>query len=132
MYDALTLAQRMLLSRRDLNWKQEQLAHASGVSRTYISNIERGRITNVGVEVIFALAQALGVAPQYLLGLNDDPLVGIPDNPQEQEERTQLDALTKEFINIFQQLSDDKKGALLNLARVLRSTDEPRIIGGTP
>lgn len=132
MYDALTLAQRMLLSRRDLNWKQEQLAHASGVSRTYISNIERGRITNVGVEVIFALAQALGVAPQYLLGLNDDPLVGIPDNPQEQEERTQLDALTKEFINIFQQLSDDKKGVLLNLARVLRSTDEPRIIGGTP
>lgn len=31
MYSALTLAQRILLSRRDLDWKQENLAEASGV-----------------------------------------------------------------------------------------------------
>jgi transcriptional regulator with XRE-family HTH domain len=50
------------------------LAEKSGVSRTYISEIERGRITNVGIEAIFSLAGALGVTVSYLLGLTDDAL----------------------------------------------------------
>ena len=66
------LAWRLLRSRRDMNWRQEDLAQASGVSRTYISEIERGRVTNVGVEALSALADALGVTVQYLLGLTDD------------------------------------------------------------
>jgi transcriptional regulator with XRE-family HTH domain len=131
MYSTLTLAQRILLSRRDLDWKQERLAEASGVSRTYISDIERGRITNVGVEVIFALAQALGVAPQYLLGLTEDPLAGVPDSDLNAEERVQLDAVTQEFLHLYQQLDDNKKQTLLNLARMIRAADEPRIIGGS-
>lgn len=57
-----------------MEWRQEDLANASGVSRTYISEIERGRITNVGIEAIFSLAEALGVTVPYLLGLSDDPL----------------------------------------------------------
>lgn len=128
MYSALTLAQRILLSRRDLDWKQENLAEASGVSRTYISAIERGRITNVGVEVIFALAQALGVSPQYLLGLTEDPLAGVPDG--DAEERVQFDAVTQEFLNLFQQLSPQQQSTLLSIAKVIKAADEPKIIGG--
>ncbi|TXH47637.1 MAG: XRE family transcriptional regulator [Desulfurellales bacterium] len=128
MYSALTLAQRILLSRRDLDWKQENLAEASGVSRTYISNIERGRITNVGVEVIFALAKALGVSPQYLLGLTEDPLAGVPDG--DAEERQQFDAVTQEFLNLFQQLSPQQQSTLLSIAKVIKAADEPKIIGG--
>lgn len=131
MYDTLTLAQRILLSRRDLDWKQENLAEASGVSRTYISNIERGRVTNVGVEVIFALAKALGVAPQYLLGLTEDPLAGVPDSDVESEERQQLDGVAREFLALFQQLDTSKQQTLLNLAKMIKSADEPRIIGGS-
>lgn len=71
---ASDLAWRLLRSRRDLNWRQEDLAEKSGVSRTYISEIERGKITNVGIEPIIALAGALGVTVTYLLGLSDDPL----------------------------------------------------------
>jgi transcriptional regulator with XRE-family HTH domain len=71
---ASDLSWRLLRSRRDLEWRQEDLANASGVSRTYISEIERGRITNVGIEAIFSLAAALGVTVPYLLGLTDDPL----------------------------------------------------------
>ena len=64
----LTMAQRILLCRRDLDWKQEELSAKSGISRTYISEVERGQITNVGIEVIEALAKALGVSPSYLIG----------------------------------------------------------------
>lgn len=131
MYDTLTLAQRILLSRRDLDWKQENLAEASGVSRTYISNIERGRVTNVGVEVAFALADALGVSRAYLIGLTDDPHGGIPDSILNAEERQQFDVLTQEFLALFQQLDASKQQTLLNLAKMIKSADEPRIIGGS-
>lgn len=46
------------------------------------------------------------------------------------EERTQLDALTREFLSLYQQLGEDKKQTLLNLARMIKAADEPRIIGG--
>ena len=74
MYDSKVLASRVLLSRRDLDWDQKQLSEQSGVSRPYISQIERARKTNISVDVLFALADALGVTVQYLMGLTDDPL----------------------------------------------------------
>lgn len=123
MYSTLSLAQRVLLSRRDLDWKQEKLAEVSGISRTYISDIERGRITNVGVEVLFALADALGVSVQYLLGVTEDPLAGVKD---EEEEK---DPLVQELLSIYQQLSPDKQATLLNIAKVLSNDPPPKIIG---
>lgn len=72
MYNARVFAQRLLLARRDLQWDQDELARKSGVSRGYISEIERLKKTNIGVEVVFALADALGVTIPYLLGLSDD------------------------------------------------------------
>lgn len=122
------LARRLLISRRDLNWNQDDLAEKSGVSRGYISNIERGHITNVGIEVIVALANALGVSPAYLIGLTEDPLSNV-DEEEGVDERSTLDTLTREFLSIFQQLGDDKRKTLLDLARMLRAADEPRIIG---
>ena len=67
------MGNRVLIGRRDLNWDQEELARASGVSRSRISEIERGKASNVGVEAIFRLAEALGLSPSYLLGLTDSP-----------------------------------------------------------
>lgn len=124
-----TLAYRVLLSRRDLQWSQEELAKASGISRGHVSKIERGDTTNITVDVAFALADALGVSRAYIIGLVDDPYGGIKDSELQGEERQQLDALAKEFLSVFQQLSDDKQKTLLNLARMLRSADEPHIIG---
>lgn len=39
---------------------QEGLAHRAGVHRTYVSDLERGN-RNVGLDNIYALAEALGV-----------------------------------------------------------------------
>lgn len=128
---AKSLAWRIRSSREDLNWNQEDLAKTSGVSRSYISNIESGRIENVTVDIAFALADALGVSRAYILGLTEDPLAGVPDE-EATEEKTALqtlDKLTKEFLSIFQQLDDNKRATLLDLAKMLRSADAPRIIG---
>jgi transcriptional regulator with XRE-family HTH domain len=45
---------------------QEELAHRSGLDRTYVSSCERGR-RNLSLEAIIKLARALGVAPSELL-----------------------------------------------------------------
>ena len=74
MYSAKTLSDRLHLLRRDMKWDQSELAERSGVSRGYISEIERGVKQNVGVEVVFALAEALGVSVGYLLGVSESPL----------------------------------------------------------
>ena len=43
----------------------EELAQRSGVSRSYITNIENGRKTEVSTRIIDALASALGINPDY-------------------------------------------------------------------
>lgn len=65
------LGERVLLARRDLNINQDELARRAGISRPFVSDIERGKTTNVGVETVQALAEALGVRYAYLLGLSD-------------------------------------------------------------
>lgn len=67
----ISLGTRLMLLRRESGLRQEDLADISGVSQAYIAKIERGRVTNVGIEYIFALAKALDVRVEHLLGLSD-------------------------------------------------------------
>lgn len=65
-------ATRLLLSRRDLDLNQDQLAALAKVSRAYISDLERAKVVNPTVDVVEALAKALDVRPEYLLGWSED------------------------------------------------------------
>lgn len=56
----------ILIRRRELHMTQNDLAEASGISRGYISTIERGR-ANFKVEALIAIAMALGVDYHELL-----------------------------------------------------------------
>lgn len=47
---------------------QSDLGERAGVSRNYIASLELGRIRNPGVFPLYALAQALGVTLESLLG----------------------------------------------------------------
>lgn len=57
--------------RRDAHLTQEQLAHAAGLDRTYISLIERGE-RQPTVRVIFDLAAAIGTSPRVLITLTEE------------------------------------------------------------
>jgi len=41
-------------------WSQEELAHQSGVDRSYLSEVECGR-RNIGIVKLEAIANALGI-----------------------------------------------------------------------
>lgn len=64
--ERLRIGLNILIRRRELHMTQNELAEASGVSRTQISSMERGR-TNFRMEALFAIAEALGVEYQELI-----------------------------------------------------------------
>lgn len=55
--------------RKSRYWTQDQLAHAAGVSRASVQNIEAGRLDRSSV--VPKIAEALGVAPASLTGPED-------------------------------------------------------------
>ena len=148
MYDAKMLASRVLMSRRDLDLDQKQLSEQSGVSRPYISQIERARKTNVSVDVLFSLADALGVTVQYLLGLSDDPLgEGSEKVLREQSgdyvvfevESGEDRRIIQKLIDQFLSLTPRSQRLAFEYLRMMRQVEEeererenrpPHIIGG--
>lgn len=106
------LPERLLLSRRQANLNQLELARRSSVSNSYISDIENGRISNVGLEVIEVLARALEVPPQWLAGWGDDSLLS--------SEVEELDEEVKKLIDVYQQLDSKQKSLLIEMAKLLK------------
>lgn len=130
------LGKRVMMSRYDLNVNQLELSERSGVSNTYISDIERGRARKVGVDVVFALAEALQVNPAYLLGLTDAAsgesdarvmreLAGeyVTVDVDSDEERR----LVRSLMDEFNMLPRRAQQAAIEMIRLLRrmETDEP-------
>lgn len=130
------LAQRLLLSRRDVDLTQTDLAQRAGnVSAAYISDLERNKVVNPTIEVIEALAQALGVQPSYLLGWDDDPLgedrpasigegrvvyqVGSPSEYR----------VVQDLLDVFSELTPEAQRLLLQLAEQLRRANSGRVVG---
>ena len=71
--NALTLRHRILGKREELNISQQALANQAGISRNYVSMIERGEANNLSVGIVERLADALDTTPFYLLGYADEP-----------------------------------------------------------
>lgn len=62
----IAFGKRVRLFRSRLEWSQEELAHESGLHRTYVGGVERGE-RNVSLTNICRLATALGVTPSKLM-----------------------------------------------------------------
>lgn len=130
-----TLAQRVLLERRALNWNQDELASRAGVSRSYVSHIERAQIPNPTLEVIVALARALGVEPEYLLGWSDDAAgEDRPGNVAEGRVVYEVNGpaeyrRVQELLELFNELTPEDQRILLEIAGRLRRAGDVRIVG---
>lgn len=129
------LATRLLLSRRDLRWNQDELAAKSNISRQYISDLERSRISNPGIEVIQALAQALDIKPEYLAGWTDDPLGEGETVSSISEGRVVYQVgspgeyrALQELLDLWHELSDEDQHFILDLAAKLRRVNSVRIV----
>lgn len=71
-YKYIQLGLNIAYYRKLAGYTQEELAEASGISRSHISAIEASNIVhNVSLEVIFNIAEALNVEPYKLLMFRD-------------------------------------------------------------
>lgn len=131
-----TLAERLLLSRRDLDITQTELAKRAGnVSAAYISDLERSKVDNPTVDVINSLADALGVRPEYLIGWDDDPtgedrptsiaegrLVYQVRGPEEYR-------LAQQLLDLFNDMPPEDQKVLMEVAQRIARAGDVRIIG---
>ena len=60
------LAQNMRSARKKRGWSQEDLAHESGIHRTYISDLERAA-RNPTISIVEKIAVALGLSAADLI-----------------------------------------------------------------
>ena len=62
----LKLGKRVRALRLDRGWTQEELAHRSGLNRSYMSEVERGR-SDVSLTTLQKIARPLGISLAELL-----------------------------------------------------------------
>ncbi len=74
--DAKELGRQVQAKRKEIEMSQTELAEFAGVSRNYISLIERGEAKNISMRVINQLAVALGTSPAELTG--ETSMITIP------------------------------------------------------
>jgi len=67
-----SLAQRLRVARAYKGWSQTELARRAGINNMQLSKLERGITKDITGRTLRALCEALGVSPQYLLGMTDD------------------------------------------------------------
>lgn len=66
--------------RNKIKMSQMQLAESAKISRSYVSQIERGIVDNISIEVLNNIAGALGVTPALLMGQSDKGDIEIPQS----------------------------------------------------
>ena len=66
-------SERLRITRKNRDLTQKELEAASSVPQNTISRIELGKTEDVNTRTLAALARALNVSTDYLLGLKDEP-----------------------------------------------------------
>lgn len=66
--NAMELGRQVQAKRKERNLSQAELGDLVGISRNYVSLIERGEAENISMKVVNQLAVALGASPSELTG----------------------------------------------------------------
>lgn len=79
--NAKELGRQVQVKRREKELSQTELGDLVGISRNYVSMIERGEAENISMKIVNQLAIALGTSPSELTG--ESALVMIPPSLRE-------------------------------------------------
>lgn len=66
--NAIELGRQVQAKRKEKNLSQTELGDLVGISRNYVSMIERGEAENISMKIVNQLAVALGSSPSELTG----------------------------------------------------------------
>lgn len=66
--NATELGRQVQAKRKEKNLSQAELGDLVGISRNYVSLIERGEAENISMKIVSQLAVALGTSPSELTG----------------------------------------------------------------
>ena len=108
--DLLLLGQNVRFLRQGKGWTLADLSEASGVGKAYISDLENGVAGKPNIQYVFAIARALGVTLDQLIGggpksqpddeLQDQHLVLPPGLAQLQKEKKLTDKETQMLAQV--------------------------------
>lgn len=101
-----TVGERIRQRRIDLNWTQDKLATEAGISKGFLSDLERDE-RNVSAEYLLKISKALGLSLDFLMKGGDE-------EPQNQE--VQIPASLSMFAK-QQDLTFTQTVTLLNMVR---------------
>lgn len=87
----------------------EQVATIVGVGKSTVRKWETGMIANMRRDKIAALAKALGVTPEYLMGWEEKEI--SPAKPE-------LSEGEKMMLELFRRIPEDRQSEALELLRV--------------
>lgn len=66
--NAIELGRQVQVKRREKELSQTELGNLVGISRNYVSMIERGEAENISMKIVNQLAIVLGTSPSELTG----------------------------------------------------------------
>lgn len=90
-----------------------ELSHLSGVSKSYISSIERGIQQNPSIQVLQRLSDALGVELKQILGINSKSSIQLDEEWLRLVKVAIEEGLTKEeFLEYTQYLQFKRRKAI--------------------
>lgn len=118
----MKLGERIKKTRRYKGLSQSQLARAAGISNDYMSRIELGKVSNVGIEVIESLAKALEVSPSSLLYDIKADAGAIPEPIPER-----IPAALKALHEWLDSLPDDEREIVDGILKSLPDLKKPDI-----
>ena len=102
-------------ARQHKGWKQSDLAAASGVTQSYISQIERGTKYNIPLETLQALAAALDLPAADLVRA----VPPLPTPVAELQAEGLKDEEVARLVAIWPQLSAPDREAIIAMTRAI-------------
>ena len=110
------IGKRIKILRLERGLTQGDIEEATGVSRSHISKIERGKIANPGLDTLEKIAQALKVSVSFLFHFDERTL----------KKRIQAMERRKKDQKREMQLLESKEKEIRNLKKELRALKKKR------